>query len=74
MPRLTHKVPSYRLHKASGQAVVTLNGRDRWPGTPLQPEKVLMASCCLRGLPHYFSAGRTYLAKQIQYLKTEVYQ
>jgi len=28
MPRLSRKTPSYRLHKASGQAVVTLNGRD----------------------------------------------
>jgi integrase len=24
MPRLTHSVPSYRLHKPSGRAVVTL--------------------------------------------------
>jgi hypothetical protein len=32
MPRLTHKVPLYRLHKASGQAVVTLNGRDHYLG------------------------------------------
>ena len=29
MPRLTEsRVPSYRLHKQSGQAIVTLNGRD----------------------------------------------
>ncbi|MBI3467949.1 MAG: tyrosine-type recombinase/integrase [Planctomycetes bacterium] len=27
MPRLVNTVPSYRRHKASGQAVVTLNGR-----------------------------------------------
>ena len=32
MPRLTQKLPSYRLHKASGQAVVTLNGRDHYLG------------------------------------------
>jgi integrase len=32
MPRLTHKVPSYRHHRASGQAVVTLNGRDHYLG------------------------------------------
>ena len=25
MPRLKNKVPSYRLHKATGQAIVTLN-------------------------------------------------
>jgi hypothetical protein len=28
MPKLKNKVPSYRLHQATGQAVVTLNGRD----------------------------------------------
>jgi hypothetical protein len=38
MPRLTHKIPSYRLHKASGQAVVTLNGRDHYLGPHGSPE------------------------------------
>jgi len=33
MPRLTNILPSYRLHKASNQAVVTLNGRDIYLGT-----------------------------------------
>lgn len=28
MPRLKRRLPSYRLHKASGQAVVILNGKD----------------------------------------------
>jgi hypothetical protein len=28
MPRLTNSVPKYRRHKQSGQAIVTLNGRD----------------------------------------------
>lgn len=28
MPRLGNRVPKYRLHKQSGQAVVTINGRD----------------------------------------------
>ncbi|WP_422928368.1 tyrosine-type recombinase/integrase [Singulisphaera sp. PoT] len=32
MPRLTKKLPSYRLHRASGQAVVTLAGRDHYLG------------------------------------------
>lgn len=32
MPRLTTKVPSYRRHKASGQAVVTLDGKDFYLG------------------------------------------
>jgi integrase len=27
-----HRIPSYRLHRASGQAVVTLDGRDRYLG------------------------------------------
>jgi hypothetical protein len=32
MPRLKQAVPSYRHHKPSGQAVVTLNGRDHYLG------------------------------------------
>jgi len=32
MSRLFKKIPSYRLHKASGQAVVTLNGTDVYLG------------------------------------------
>lgn len=32
MPRLTHSVPKYRKHKASGQAVVTLDGQDFYLG------------------------------------------
>jgi hypothetical protein len=32
MPRLTRSNPSYRKHKASGQAVVTINGRDVYLG------------------------------------------
>ena len=31
MPRIK-RIPSYRLHRPSGQAVVTLNGRDRYLG------------------------------------------
>lgn len=38
MPRLTKKVPSYRLHKASRQAVVTLNGNDIYLGPYASPE------------------------------------
>lgn len=38
MPRLTRKLPSYRLHKGSGQAVVTLDGRDHYLGTFGTPE------------------------------------
>ena len=32
MPRLIHSVPRYRLHRASGQAVVTIDGRDHYLG------------------------------------------
>ena len=32
MPRLVHALPKYRKHRASGQAVVTLNGRDFYLG------------------------------------------
>ena len=32
MPRLTHQNPSYRKHKASGRAVVTLDGTDTYVG------------------------------------------
>src|SRR3954470_3940666 len=32
MPRLVNTTPSYRVHKASGQAVVTLNGEDIYLG------------------------------------------
>lgn len=32
MPRLSHSVPKYRKHRASGQAVVTIAGRDHYLG------------------------------------------
>ena len=32
MPRLTKSVPKYRKHRASGQAVVSLNGVDHYLG------------------------------------------
>ena len=32
MPELKHRPPSYRHHKACGQALVTLNGRDHYLG------------------------------------------
>ena len=32
------KIPSYRLHKASGQAVVTLAGKDHYLGVHGSPE------------------------------------
>src|SRR3954447_4951058 len=38
MPRLVHQLPSYRLHKPSGRAVVTLGGRDHYLGIWNSPE------------------------------------
>ena len=38
MPRRTKSLPKYRRHKASGQALVTLNGRDIYLGTYDSPE------------------------------------
>lgn len=32
MPRLIHAVPKYRKHRASGQAIVTIAGRDHYLG------------------------------------------
>ena len=32
MPKLTHRVPSYRLHKSSGNGVVTFEGKDYYLG------------------------------------------
>lgn len=32
MPRLVQAVPKYRKHRASGQAIVTINGRDHYLG------------------------------------------
>lgn len=32
MPRLTNSLPKYRKHRASGQAVVTLSGKDHYLG------------------------------------------
>ncbi len=40
MPKLTIQVPKYRLHRASGQAVVTINGRDVYLGKYGTPESV----------------------------------
>ncbi|MCR9293430.1 MAG: hypothetical protein NXI32_11970 [bacterium] len=32
MPRLSHAVSKYRKHRASGQAIVTLAGKDHYLG------------------------------------------
>ena len=33
MPRLSHALPKYCKHRGSGQAVITLNGRDFYQGS-----------------------------------------
>lgn len=38
MPRLAKKLPSYRLHKASRQAVVILGGTDHYLGAHGSPD------------------------------------
>src|SRR5688572_24316012 len=38
MPKLINRTPKYRCHKATGQAVVTLSGRDHYLG-PWQSAK-----------------------------------
>lgn len=40
MPKLTKKLPSYRLHKVSGHAVVTIAGRDHYLGPHGSPESI----------------------------------
>lgn len=40
MPRLVRKLPSYRLHKVSGHAVVTIAGRDHYLGPHGSPESL----------------------------------
>ena len=42
MPKLKNKLPAYRHHKASGQAVVTLNARDIYLGKHNSPESRLL--------------------------------
>jgi hypothetical protein len=37
MPKLSGRVPKYRLHKTWGQAVVTIDGRDHYLGTYGEP-------------------------------------
>jgi integrase len=38
MPRLSHRLPSYRLHKSDGRALVTIHGRDIYLGRHGTPE------------------------------------
>ena len=62
MPKLSNSAPKYRKHRASGQAVVTLNGRDfylgpqgprpaSWSMTGSQASGLLMAEACSPARP-----------------------
>jgi integrase len=68
------KVPSYRLHKPSGQAVVTIAGRDRYLGPHDSPESHalydrLIAEWLDAGRPSSSSAGPTVADLVADYLK-----
>ena len=46
MPAKTRRIPAYRLHKPTGQAVVRLESRDHYlgrHGTALWPRTVVLA-------------------------------
>jgi len=55
MPKLIRKLPSYRHHKASGQAVVTLSGRDHYLGPYGSTES---HAECKRLIAEWLSAGQ----------------
>lgn len=56
MPWPTGRVPKYRKHRASGQAIVTLNGRDHYLG----PHGTLASKCEYdRLIAEYLSSGRS---------------
>lgn len=55
MPRLTKAVPRYRLHKASGQAIVTFDGQDRYLGTHGSDESRELYD---RYIAEYLAGGR----------------
>ncbi|MDB5350168.1 MAG: site-specific tyrosine recombinase XerC [Planctomycetota bacterium] len=55
MPSTAHRTPSYRRHKASGQAVVTLNGRDVYLGIHGTPESRAEYD---RRIAEWLAAGR----------------
>jgi len=40
------RIPTFRLHKPTGQGVVTLNGKDIYPGNWHLPENGFAESVC----------------------------
>lgn len=55
MPRLSHSVPKYSRHKASGQAVVTIQGKDHYLGRFGSPASKLEYD---RLIGEWMAAGR----------------
>ncbi len=55
MPRLRQSVPKYRLHRASGQAIVTFAGRDHYLGQHGSPES---RAAYDRLIGEYLATGR----------------
>lgn len=56
MPRSKGKIPSYRLHARTGQAAVTLDGKDRYLDKHDRPESRKQYN---RLIAEWLAAGRT---------------
>jgi integrase len=63
MPKLKFALPSYRHHKVSGHAIVTLNGKDHYLG-PWQSES--SKTEYQRLLAEWIAAGKTTTAKDVE--------
>lgn len=62
MPRLKKRLPSYRLHKATGYAVVTLSGRDHYLGEHGSPKSL---DAYKRLISEWTAAGPTVAAASV---------
>jgi hypothetical protein len=59
MPRLVNSTPKYRKHRASGQAVVTLGGKDHYLGPYGTMASKIEYDCLIR---EFLANGRRYHA------------
>ncbi len=59
-----NRIPSYRLHKASGQGIVTLNGKDHYLGLYNTPESHSKAR--IRFPPEYLAPKATGVPRHIE--------
>ena len=69
MPRLTNAVPKYRKHRATSQAIVTLDGRDFYLGRHGTPESV---AAYQRITSEWVAGGRTGVATTDRLTVTEL--